>query len=200
VVPPVGLAVRHGLAGLLVPLGLMAQPASDLSRVPALARVLFVLVCVSVALRRRAPVLAMTVLAALTALMGMILAGPWFTDLAAMVLVIYSAVAHGPRWLVSAALGLAVLGPIRMLWLAPLDGSVGGTAMYIVYTVQVFFAWMLGLVARYRLAYLASGEDRADRLEQQRQVEALVAVAAGTWRRPGRTPRSHNFSTSPRRP
>ncbi|MER8045685.1 sensor histidine kinase [Streptomyces sp. NPDC094032] len=134
-----------------------------------------------VALRRRAPekMLVLTVLIGLVQLaVGMV---PFPGDFA-MLVIIYTVAAHdGPRWAsrlaLSGGLSAALLSQLR--W--PLEDSRSSAATVfftIIMTVPFALAWVLGDSLRTRRAYFAQLEERASRLEKEREAQAKVAVAA----------------------
>ncbi|MER7947759.1 sensor histidine kinase [Streptomyces sp. NPDC096079] len=143
-----------------------------------LVAVLFSLV---VALRRRAPekmlVLAVTLGVAQLAL-GL---KPFMADFA-MLVIIFTVAAHdGPRWASRLALigGLSASTLSQLRW--PLEAQNSGAAQVfftIIMTVPFALAWVLGDSLRTRRAYFAQLEERASRLEQEREAQAKVAVAA----------------------
>ncbi|MFJ5138009.1 sensor histidine kinase [Streptomyces sp. NPDC088707] len=144
----------------------------------ALVGVLFSLV---VALRRRAPekMLVLTVGLGLAQLaFGLT---PFLADFA-MLVIIYTVAAHdGPRWASRLALagGLSAATLSQLRW--PVDGPQSGAAQVfftIIMTVPFALAWVLGDSLRTRRAYFAQLEERASRLEREREAQAKVAVAA----------------------
>ncbi|MFE3069365.1 sensor histidine kinase [Streptomyces sp. NPDC059247] len=143
-----------------------------------LVAVLFSLV---VALRRRAPE-KMLVLAVLLGLVQLALdLTPSIADFAMLVIVFTVAAHDGPRWASRLALvaGLAASPLSQLRW--PLEGSESGAARVfftIIMTVPFVLAWVLGDSLRTRRAYFAQLEERASRLEREREAQAKVAVAA----------------------
>lgn len=145
--------------------------------------VLFVLaLCGLMAVRRRFPD---------ATLVGGVLIGllqvtvgwtPNFSDVALLVLT-YTAAAFGSRWASRTAMaaGLAA-GPLTMWRFGTTDPSVhqtGQTALISVLLAAPFvLCWALGRLTRIRRAYYAELEDRAARLERERDARAKVAVAA----------------------
>ncbi|MFC9796642.1 sensor histidine kinase [Streptomyces sp. NPDC057695] len=144
----------------------------------ALVAVLFPLV---VALRRRAPerMLLLSVGLGLAQLaFGL---EPFPADFA-MLVIIYTVAAHdGPRWASRLALagGLSAATLSQLRW--PAEGPQSGPAQVfftIIMTVPFALAWVLGDSLRTRRAYFAQLEERASRLEREREAQAKVAVAA----------------------
>ncbi|GHG14305.1 sensor histidine kinase [Streptomyces zaomyceticus] len=144
----------------------------------ALVAVLFSLV---VALRRRTPE-KMLVLAVGLGLAQLAFGlTPFMADFA-MLVIIYTVAAHdGPRWASRLALagGLSAATLSQLRW--PVDGPQSGAAQVfftIIMTVPFALAWVLGDSLRTRRAYFAQLEERASRLEKEREAQAKVAVAA----------------------
>ncbi|MFF8834412.1 sensor histidine kinase [Streptomyces sp. NPDC015130] len=140
-----------------------------------------VLLSLAVALRRRAPekMLLLTVALGLVQLaLGL---EPFIADFA-MLVIVYTVAAHdGPRWASRLALagGLSAATLSALRW--PMDGieSVAATIFFtVIMTVPFALAWVLGDSLRTRRAYFAQLEERAFRLEQEREAQAKVAVAA----------------------
>ncbi|GAA4781632.1 MULTISPECIES: sensor histidine kinase [Streptomyces] len=99
----------------------------------------------------------------------------------AMLVIIYTVAAHGgPRW----ASRLALLGGILAAPLAQIrwpleDAGPGGRVFFtVVMALPFVLAWVLGDSIRTRRAYFAQLEERATRLEKEREAQAKVAVAA----------------------
>lgn len=141
---------------------------------------------VVVGLRRRAPE-RMVVLAAVLGLAQLALnVSPNVSDFA-MLVAIYTAAAIGERWASRFALvGSLLAAVIAMVrWPDYSDNgdnsgmSPGQTVFFvIVMTVPFILAWVLGDSMRTRRAYFAQLEERAARLEKEREAQAKVAVAA----------------------
>ncbi|MEV7567266.1 sensor histidine kinase [Streptomyces tanashiensis] len=134
-----------------------------------------------VALRRRAPE-KMLLLAVGLGLAQLALGlRPFMADFA-MLVIIFTVAAHdGPRWASRLALvgGLAASTLSQLRW--PLEETDSGAATVfftIIMTVPFVLAWVLGDSLRTRRAYFAQLEERASRLEQEREAQAKVAVAA----------------------
>ncbi|MEU8758471.1 sensor histidine kinase [Streptomyces sp. NPDC048659] len=134
-----------------------------------------------IALRRRLPekMLVLTVLLGLVQLaFGVV---PFMADFA-MLVIIYTVAAHdGPRWASRLALvgGLCAATLSQLRW--PLEDSRSSAASVfftVIMTVPFALAWVLGDSLRTRRAYFAQLEERASRLEKEREAQAKVAVAA----------------------
>ncbi|WP_369215819.1 sensor histidine kinase [Streptomyces flavofungini] len=135
--------------------------------------------CLVVALRRRFPEW-MLVLAAFIGVCQLVFDVE--TNLAnfAMLVIIYTAAADGPRWASRFALigGLCAAPLSSMRW--PTENvSAFGSVLFTLFQIVPFaLAWVLGDSIRTRRAYFAQLEERAARLEKEREAQAKVAVAA----------------------
>ncbi|HEY9437622.1 MAG TPA: sensor histidine kinase [Streptomyces sp.] len=136
--------------------------------------------CVVVALRRRAP----EKMLLLTVLMGVaqLLLGvrPGAADFA-MLVIIYTVAMAGRRWASRLALGcgLGAAGLSQMRWPEEsADSWVQSVFVAVVLTVPFVLAWVLGDSMRTRRAYFDHLEERAARLESEREAQSKVAVAA----------------------
>ncbi|MFI6408782.1 histidine kinase [Streptomyces sp. NPDC050548] len=135
--------------------------------------------CVAIALRRRWPE-KMLVLVLVTGLAQLILdIEPVVADFA-MLVIVYTVAAIGARWAsrfaLATGLGAATLSQIR--WPQEHTSSAGLVALAVFQTVPFALAWVLGDSMRTRRAYFAQLEERAARLEKEREAQAKVAVAA----------------------
>ncbi|MFI8963608.1 sensor histidine kinase [Streptomyces sp. NPDC053493] len=134
-----------------------------------------------VALRRRMPekMLVLTVALGLLQLAAGLV--PFMADFA-MLVIIYTVAAHdGPRWASRLALagGLSAATLSQLRW--PLENESSSAAKVfftVIMTVPFALAWVLGDSLRTRRAYFAQLEERASRLEKEREAQAKVAVAA----------------------
>ncbi|MDF6020303.1 sensor histidine kinase [Streptomyces sp. JH34] len=136
---------------------------------------------VVVALRRRVPE-KMLLLAILMGLAQLVLGvRPDVADFA-MLVITYTVATVGERWASRLALGcsLVAAGFSRLRW--PDDAPYGGWAQTLGYvvimTVPFVLAWVLGDSIRTRRAYFSQLEERAARLEREREAQSKVAVAA----------------------
>lgn len=146
---------------------------------PVVVTVPAVLMSLVVALRRRMPE-RMLVLAVVAGLLQVVLGvAPVPADFA-MLVIVYTVASVGARWASRLALGAGLCAaPVAQArW--PLDdvGVAGGIAMVVFQTVPFVLAWVLGDSVRTRRAYLAQLEERATRLEKEREAQAKAAVAA----------------------
>ncbi|MEU8569393.1 sensor histidine kinase [Streptomyces pathocidini] len=135
--------------------------------------------CLVVALRRRAPE-AMLLLAIVAGAVQ--LAMNFRINIAdlAMLVIVYTVAAVGARWASRLALvgGLAAPALANIRW--PDDYSTGWQNLVAAFflTVPFVLAWVLGDSLRTRRAYYAQLEERAARLEKEREAQSKVAVAA----------------------
>ncbi|MET9434186.1 sensor histidine kinase [Streptomyces sp. NPDC006551] len=148
---------------------------------PAAYGVVAVLLSLVVALRRRAPE-KMLVLAVALGLAQLALGlMPFLADFA-MLVIIYTVAAHdGPRWASRLALigGLSAATLSQLRWPMEGEGSALAKVFFtVIMTVPFALAWVLGDSLRTRRAYFAQLEERASRLEQEREAQSKVAVAA----------------------
>ncbi|MFJ6696284.1 sensor histidine kinase [Streptomyces sp. NPDC091272] len=99
----------------------------------------------------------------------------------AMLVIVYTVAANGARWASRLALGGSLLAATisQLRW--PVDKAPGAAApiAYAVFlTIPFLLAWVLGDSLRTRRAYFAQLEERATRLEKEREAQSKVAVAA----------------------
>lgn len=88
-----------------------------------------------------------------------------------------------PRWASRCALVGAVVGPALSFWRfreAEAGSQTVGESLFVtvLLTVPFVLAWVLGDSMRTRRAYWAQLEERAARLEKEREAQARIAVAA----------------------
>ncbi|MET8945299.1 sensor histidine kinase [Streptomyces sp. NPDC004542] len=135
--------------------------------------------CVVVALRRRFPE-PMLLLAAACGLAQLILDVETTVADFAMLVITYTVATMGARWASRFALGISLCAaPLaQMRWPAEQDGGLGRIAVVVFQTVPFALAWVLGDSMRTRRAYFAQLEERAARLEKEREAQSKVAVAA----------------------
>jgi len=138
------------------------------------------LMVVPVAFRRRNPVLAFSV--ALAGGAGQVLYGarPGGADLAIVVL-LYTLAAYRPRRESVAGLAACLLGSAVAI-AAWMPGGIrrmdAALAAAVIFGGTALIAWVLGDSMRYRRAYYLALEDRAARLERERDAQAQIATAA----------------------
>ena len=146
---------------------------------PAVNAVVTLLLCLVVALRRRMPE-RMLVLAAVVGVAQLALdVEPVLADFALLVIV-YSVAASGPPWASRFALigGLCASPLAQLRWPEEESSAAGRLALVVFLAVPFALAWVLGDSLRTRRAYFAQLEERAARLEKEREAQAKVAVAA----------------------
>ncbi|MEU4212094.1 sensor histidine kinase [Streptomyces sp. NPDC026206] len=137
--------------------------------------------CLVIALRRRAPerMLLLATAAGLAQLAFGV--GPNIWDFA-MLVIIYTVASGNTRWASRYALIGGLLAPVlaTLRWPEPPEfSSLGKNIMAIVFlTVPFVLAWVLGDSVRTRRAYWAQLEERATRLEKEREQQAQIAVTA----------------------
>ncbi|MFJ3823276.1 sensor histidine kinase [Streptomyces nodosus] len=141
--------------------------------------VISVALCVVVALRRRMPEKMLAVAAGAGVAQVVLDVPPMPADFA-MLVIIYTVAAKSTRWASRAALigGLLAGSLAQMRWPQPGASPLGNVAIAVFQTVPFVLAWVLGDSLRTRRAYLAQLEERAARLEKEREAQAKVAVAA----------------------
>jgi signal transduction histidine kinase len=139
------------------------------------------LMVVPVVFRRRNPLAAFgvaTVSGAIQVLAGV---GPLGSDLAILVL-LYTVAAYRPRRESVAALIICIVGAVLAVNIWPVLAAQNRVDRLFVGAVAfgglALTAWILGDSMRYRRAYYAALEDRAARLEAERDAQAKVAAAA----------------------
>ncbi|MBC9717930.1 sensor histidine kinase [Streptomyces sp. TRM66268-LWL] len=161
-------------------LGLVTE-ASQEARDPGVMAALLALVqCVVVALRRRAPE-QMLLLSAGGGLVQLITDNDVMVANFAMLVIIYTVAARDVTWARRFALGGGlVAAPLSQLrWHEDNGTGAVGTVLLTGFMIVPFLlAWVLGDSLRTRRAYFAQLEERAARLEREREAQAKVAVAA----------------------
>ncbi|MFI5522434.1 sensor histidine kinase [Streptomyces platensis] len=137
--------------------------------------------CLVIALRRKAPVKMLLLTAAIG--VGQLAFGIGTNPGDAAMFVIAYTVASSPtvpRWASRCALIGAVFGPALSYWRFDGLGRPVGASLFltVLLTVPFVLAWVLGDSMRTRRAYWAQLEERAARLEKEREAQARIAVAA----------------------
>ena len=96
-----------------------------------------------------------------------------------IIIAIYAAVAYGTRAarLAAVAGGLAGATLGALVWASTIRNTANELVGFCVLFAPVLLAWAFGTVTRTRRAYLADLEDRAERLQREREALAQVAVA-----------------------
>jgi signal transduction histidine kinase len=136
---------------------------------------------VPVVFRRAYPVQAFAVVIAIGALQVLLLRRPAGADLAVLV-VLYTLAASRPRRVSLRGLAVCLAGAAAAIvrW----HPTRGGLDLYTIGTEAALFgapvllAWLLGDSARWRRGYYQALEERAARLERERDAQAQVAAAA----------------------
>ncbi|HEV7626480.1 MAG TPA: histidine kinase [Streptomyces sp.] len=132
-----------------------------------------------VALRRRSPE-KMLVLAAATGVAQVVThvgVGP--SDFA-MLVIVFTVASRNIRWASRFALGGAMVAPTiaALRWQNENQTLAGAILGDIFMTVTFLLAWVLGDSLRTRRAYYAQLEERATRLEKEREAQTKIAAAA----------------------
>ncbi|PZH19649.1 two-component sensor histidine kinase [Streptomyces sp. NTH33] len=169
----------------LVLLGISGVSAASIHRVPdhhgspGAALAVSVVLCAVVALRRRMPE-KMLLLAAATGVAQLVLDVQTTPADFAMLVIVYTVAADGARWASRFALagGLCAAALAQIRWPQDDASALGNVAVAVFTTVPFALAWVLGDSMRTRRAYFAQLEERAARLEKEREAQAKVAVAA----------------------
>ncbi|MFI9629992.1 sensor histidine kinase [Streptomyces sp. NPDC052042] len=137
--------------------------------------------CTVVALRRRAPekmLLLAVAMGVAQLLTGVVPNSANF----AMLVIVFTVAAVGKRWASRLALGcsLGAAGLAQLRWPADTEqsGWLQQVFVIVVLTVPFVLAWVLGDSMRTRRAYFNQLEERAARLEREREAQSKVAVAA----------------------
>ncbi|MFF9046627.1 sensor histidine kinase [Streptomyces parvulus] len=98
----------------------------------------------------------------------------------AFLVIVYTVAATGARWASRTALavGLCAAPFAQLRWADDELGIGSNIAITVFQAVPFALAWVLGDSIRTRRAYFAQLEERAARLEKEREAQAKVAVAA----------------------
>jgi signal transduction histidine kinase len=133
--------------------------------------------CAPLVVRRRYPVAVLLWVFGVGLLQVLTHSRIWFYDIS-IVIAIYTVTVAGPRWAARLAFFGGMTGGVvaALVYSHPPDPSsrVMGTALVV---SPVVVAWLLGDNLRVRRAYLAGLEERAARLERERDAQARIAVA-----------------------
>ncbi|NGN65135.1 sensor histidine kinase [Streptomyces sp. A7024] len=153
------------------------QPHTDIEKTLALGFSVAFAICV--ALRRRSPerVLLATIAIGVLQLGTDVGVGPAHF---ALVVIVFTAASRGTRWASRLALAASAVAPTisSLRWpdsQQTISSAIAGT---IFMTITFVLAWVLGDSIRTRRAYYAELEERARRLEKEREAQSRVAVAA----------------------
>jgi len=103
---------------------------------------------------------------------------PGFYDVG-IVIAIYAAVTYGTRAtrVVAVTGGLGGAAVAALVWASAVHNTANKILAVSVLFAPVLLAWAFGTAARNRRAFLAGLEDRAERLQREREALARVAVA-----------------------
>ncbi|MDH6626544.1 signal transduction histidine kinase [Streptomyces sp. LBL] len=98
----------------------------------------------------------------------------------ALLAIVYTVAATGERWASRLALtaGLCAAPVAQLRWPNHDTSALGNIAIVVFQAVPFALAWVLGDSIRTRRAYFAQLEERAARLEKEREAQSKVAVAA----------------------
>ncbi|MGW7520055.1 sensor histidine kinase [Streptomyces sp. NPDC054796] len=154
--------------------GLPQGPTEQIASVPiALA------LSTVVALRRRAPE-KMLMLATGTGVAQLVTDVEVFPGNFAFLVIIFTVASRNVRWASWFALGGALTAPTisALRWPDANQDTTSAVFGCIFLTVTFFLAWVLGDSIRTRRAYYAQLEERATRLEKEREAHAKIAAAA----------------------
>ncbi|MFF5567979.1 sensor histidine kinase [Streptomyces sp. NPDC012623] len=174
-------SVDSFLAVLLFGFSLLWAVQTNLGVAPRLvAMAAVLLLSLSVALRRRAPAKILLLVTAVGVAQLVLNVDINPADFAMLVIIYTVASEDGPRWASRFALvGGVLAAPLSQLrWPTGNDGLLGRFFAAVVLAVPFVLAWVLGDSLRTRRAYLDQLEERATRLEKEREAQAKVAVAA----------------------
>jgi signal transduction histidine kinase len=154
------------------------QAARGTGSEPAIVLVI-VLLCLVVALRRRMPE-RMLLLAIGVGVAQLVLDVATTPANFSFLVIIYTVAATGARWASRLALGVGLCAAslAQLRWPEQDSSVLGYVALVIFTTVPFVLAWVLGDSIRTRRAYYEQLEERATRLEREREAQAKVAVAA----------------------
>ena len=135
--------------------------------------------CLVITLRRRMPEWALA-LAGAAVLTQLVCGVPVMPADFALLAITYTVAAQGERWAsrVSLVGGLCAAPVAQIVWPLENEHVVGRLLVVGFQMVPFALAWVLGDSLRTRRAYLAQLEERAARLEREREAQAKVAVAA----------------------
>ncbi|WP_406014416.1 sensor histidine kinase [Streptomyces sp. NBC_00984] len=167
--------VLLGLSGLSM-VGMGRSTGERVAAVPVILGL-----CAVVALRRRAPEKMLLLAIAMGVVQLVTGEGPGVMNFA-MLVIVFTVATVGERWASRLALvcSLCAAGLSKLRW--PGEGPRTGWAeeifIVVVLTVPFVLAWVLGDSMRTRRAYFSQLEERAARLEREREAQSKVAVAA----------------------
>ncbi|MGX1911060.1 sensor histidine kinase [Streptomyces phaeochromogenes] len=155
------------------------NPEATGTDLPVVVIPVTLLLCLVIALRRRMPekmlLLAVAVGVAQLALDMAVVPADF-----ALLVISYTVASNGTRWASRLALtaGLFAAPLSQLRWPDGNTSGAGHVAIVVFQMVPFALAWVLGDSLRTRRAYFAQLEERAARLEKEREAQAKVAVAA----------------------
>jgi len=154
--------------------GMPQGPKEQIAAIP-----LTLALCTVVALRRRAPE-KMLVLATGTGVAQVVTHVDIGPGNFAFLVIIFTVSSRNIRWASRFALGGAVLAPTiaAVRWPSPHQTVVAAVLSDVFMTVTFLLAWVLGDSLSTRRAYYAQLEERATRLEKEREAQTKIAAAA----------------------
>ncbi|MGH3312333.1 MAG: sensor histidine kinase [Streptomyces sp.] len=154
--------------------GLPQGPQEQIAAIP-----IALSLCLVVALRRRAPE-KMLVLATGTGIAQVITDVDVVPSNFAFLVIIFTVASRNIRWASRFALGGAIVAPTiaTLRWPNPDQSFIAAVLGDLFMTVTFVLAWVLGDSLRTRRAYYAQLEERATRLEKEREAQTKIAAAA----------------------
>jgi signal transduction histidine kinase len=175
--------VDSALALLVGSLGLSVLGVNEgVRRESPLLGLLFVIAMVApISVRRGHPVGAFATVIAVGGLQVLMLPRPVGSDLSVLV-VLYTLAAYRPRRVAVPGLAVCLLGSIVAIAVweparARHDWSTVAT-VFAVFCLPALTAWLLGDMMRWRRGFYDALEERAARLERERDAQAQIAAAA----------------------
>ncbi|WP_405686800.1 sensor histidine kinase [Streptomyces sp. NBC_00057] len=164
-----------GLSGL----SMVADPSRGSERLPAVP--IIIGLCTVVALRRLAPERMLLLAVAMGVAQLVFGVKPGIANFA-MLVIVFTVATVGERWASRLALvcSLSAAGVSQLRWPQDVPQTSWPQQVFvvIVMTVPFVLAWVLGDSMRTRRAYFSQLEERAARLEREREAQSKVAVAA----------------------
>jgi signal transduction histidine kinase len=135
--------------------------------------------CTAVALRRRAPAMMLGLVVACGIAQLALNVRINIVDFS-MLLIVYTAACTAGRRTSRLALAAAICAPslATLRWPGEHESSGEAAVSTVFVTIPFVLAWVLGDSIRTRRAYYAQLEERASRLEKEREAQSKVAVAA----------------------
>src|SRR6516164_4359890 len=176
-----GLAAVLAFLGIASGVAMVIQPGSSVTGISRVAGIpLALLLAVPVIFRRSHPVGAFAAAVVIGGIQVLLNIRPMATDLV-IVILLYTLAAYTPRRTSITGLAICLLGSAVAVarWM-PGQLSVVNAILVgsILFAGPSLIAWVFGDSMRYRRAYYTSLEDRAARLEAERDAQAQIAAAA----------------------